>query len=99
MPYDRHPHDFGTLFSTTAAFASPLHQVFTATRLYDSVPALGIRPGLRQAVRRAADALLGWHERARQRQALAELNDHMLADIGLSRADIWIETQKPFWRG
>ncbi len=39
-----------------------------------------------------------WQERAKQRRALRELNDHLLKDIGLSRADAEHEARKPFWR-
>lgn len=42
--------------------------------------------------------VLVWHERRRQRRHLAQLNDHMLRDIGLSRGDVWAECEKPFWR-
>jgi uncharacterized protein YjiS (DUF1127 family) len=41
---------------------------------------------------------LAWSERSRQRQALSGLDDAMLKDIGLSRADIEFEAAKPFWR-
>lgn len=44
------------------------------------------------------DMLLKWHERARQRQALLVLNDHLLKDIGISHADAAHEASKPFWR-
>jgi uncharacterized protein YjiS (DUF1127 family) len=44
------------------------------------------------------DALLLWQERARQRHHLRELDDRMLRDLGLSRADIEREATKPFWR-
>jgi uncharacterized protein YjiS (DUF1127 family) len=47
---------------------------------------------------RAADLLLTWHERARQRRQLLTLNDHMLRDLGLTRADVLAESSKPFWR-
>ncbi len=40
-----------------------------------------------------------WHQRARQRQQLLTLSDHMLSDIGISRADAEQEAEKPFWRG
>ena len=49
-------------------------------------------------LRRAADLLLIWHERARQRHQLLSLNDHMLRDLGLTRADVMAESSKPFWR-
>jgi len=46
--------------------------------------------------------LAGWvrasAERARQRRALARLNDFDLRDIGLTRQDVEDETAKPFWR-
>ena len=37
-------------------------------------------------------------ERARQRQALRALDDWVLKDIGLSRADVMRESDKPFWQ-
>ena len=58
--------------------------------------ALRARSWLR-ALERACDLLLTWQERARQRRHLESLNDHMLRDIGLSRADIMAETTKRFW--
>ncbi len=42
--------------------------------------------------------LLRWHERARQRRALSALDDRMLEDIRVSRADAEREANKPFWR-
>ena len=41
----------------------------------------------------------GWRDRSRQRRTLMRLDDHMLHDIGLSRADVEREASKPFWRG
>ena len=46
----------------------------------------------------AYEQILSWLERARQRRQLAQLGDHMLKDIGLSRADVEAEASKPFWR-
>lgn len=43
--------------------------------------------------------LFTWMERARQRQALAALDHHLLKDIGLNRTDVAAEVQKPFWQG
>ena len=39
-----------------------------------------------------------WVERGRSRRVLAALDDHRLRDIGLSRADAQLESEKPFWR-
>jgi uncharacterized protein YjiS (DUF1127 family) len=44
------------------------------------------------------EQVLNWLERARQRRQLQQLSDHMLKDVGLSRADVEAETSKPFWR-
>jgi uncharacterized protein YjiS (DUF1127 family) len=49
-------------------------------------------------VTRLFDQLLSWHDRARQRRHLGELDDRLLRDIGVSRADIDHEMSRPFWR-
>jgi uncharacterized protein YjiS (DUF1127 family) len=45
-----------------------------------------------------ADRLLEWQERARSRVLLGRLDDRMLRDMGLTRADVDVEAGKPFWR-
>ena len=35
--------------------------------------------------------------RRRQRQALAQLDERLLADLGLTRTQVAKETAKPFW--
>ncbi len=47
---------------------------------------------------RVFDRLLLWQERAAQRQALASLDDRLLEDLGISRAEAVQEARKPFWR-
>jgi uncharacterized protein YjiS (DUF1127 family) len=49
-------------------------------------------------LRVGTDLLLTWHARARQRRQLLSLSDHMLRDLGLTRADVMAEASKPFWR-
>jgi uncharacterized protein YjiS (DUF1127 family) len=44
------------------------------------------------------DSFGAWHDRRRQRFALARLDDRMLRDIGLTVADVEAEITKPFWR-
>ena len=39
-----------------------------------------------------------WRRRARSRAELAALDDRTLRDLGLTRADLWAEIDKPFWR-
>jgi uncharacterized protein YjiS (DUF1127 family) len=46
----------------------------------------------------AIDVLLLWLQRRRERRQLGALSDHMLKDIGVTRADIDVETRKTFWR-
>jgi uncharacterized protein YjiS (DUF1127 family) len=38
-----------------------------------------------------------WQDRARQRRCLARLDDRLLRDIGIDRADALREIRKPFW--
>ncbi|HME24396.1 MAG TPA: DUF1127 domain-containing protein [Acetobacteraceae bacterium] len=52
----------------------------------------------RDALRGLLHTVSAWRARARQRYALSMLDDHILKDIGLTRADVDRETLKPFWR-
>jgi uncharacterized protein YjiS (DUF1127 family) len=54
--------------------------------------------GLNTMIVSAMDTVLDWQDRARQRHNLLEMDDHLLRDIGLSRADLENEAAKPFWR-
>jgi uncharacterized protein YjiS (DUF1127 family) len=47
---------------------------------------------------RVTDSLLSWQYRAHERSHLMALDDRMLRDIGLARADVENEAAKPFWR-
>ena len=47
---------------------------------------------------RAAALALVWHERVNGRRDLMRLDDHVLVDIGLTRAEAEAEWRKPFWR-
>ena len=38
-----------------------------------------------------------WISRSRQRQHLADLDNHLLEDIGLTRKQAEVEAAKPFW--
>jgi uncharacterized protein YjiS (DUF1127 family) len=74
----------------------------TSLRLVASPATLAGRASDRLAGRalgtEVAELLLTWIKRTRQRRQLGQLSDHMLKDIGLSRADVEAETAKPFWR-
>ncbi len=39
-----------------------------------------------------------WYERSRQRRRLAQLDDHLLNDIGIDRLAAMEEISKPFWQ-
>lgn len=44
------------------------------------------------------DLIMTWIERTQQRRALARLDDRLLADIGLCRAQAERESGKPGWQ-
>ena len=46
---------------------------------------------------RLSDTTAMWRSRLRQRQALQELSEHVLKDIGISRCDVFRESTKYFW--
>jgi uncharacterized protein YjiS (DUF1127 family) len=46
---------------------------------------------------RLVAGLLWLYERQQQRRVLLELDDHMLADIGITREQAQTEGRKPFW--
>jgi len=50
------------------------------------------------AVSRLFGALREWRRRSQGRTQLATLDDRMLKDIGISRADAEFLANKPFWR-
>ena len=49
-------------------------------------------------VRRWLSVVGAWIERNRQRHALADLDDRLLEDVGISRYAAAREIAKPFWR-
>lgn len=61
-------------------------------------PVRSVGRASRLVVRVASVAAL-WCERARTRHQLASLDERMLKDIGLGRAEAIGEWRKPFWRG
>jgi uncharacterized protein YjiS (DUF1127 family) len=58
-------------------------------------PAPAAGPGL---AARLLATIFEWSARARERRALFRLDDHLLKDIGLSRADVAREADKHFWQ-
>jgi uncharacterized protein YjiS (DUF1127 family) len=74
------------------ASPSPLSQATGWASLAQAVGQFAAAPAL------AVSALLTWQERVRERATLREMDERALHDIGLSRADIEREAEKPFWR-
>ena len=48
--------------------------------------------------RKFASILILWQQRARARHAMAEMDERILKDIGLSARDMADEASKPFWK-
>ena len=74
-------------YNSQPAFATP------ETSLYGRE----FRRVLQRLAAHVFTTLLEWEDRARQRRRLSELDDRMLEDIGLTRADVSREVEKPFW--
>jgi uncharacterized protein YjiS (DUF1127 family) len=76
----------------------------TAIRFEDAVGSIAEarRGSTRHFASRAAARLRArfhqWHRRSTDRARLATLDDRMLADIGISRAEAQFLSDKPFWR-
>ena len=49
-------------------------------------------------LRSAVESMFAWDGRARSRRQLCDLDDRLLKDIGISRADALCEALKPFWK-
>lgn len=48
---------------------------------------------------RATVVLVKWAERSRTRKTLADLDDHILRDVGLDRRTAHREAHRMFWQG
>ncbi len=67
---------------------------------YDHFPARSAARSFAQQVfwRRWLGLIATWIERGRQRHALAQLDERLLDDVGISRTAAAHEIAKPFWR-
>ncbi|WP_296249721.1 DUF1127 domain-containing protein [Pseudomonas sp. UBA4194] len=52
---------------------------------------------LREAIGNGLQRVMRWVALAQQRNQLSAMSDAALKDIGLSRADILQESERPFW--
>jgi len=77
----------------------------TTLKMHNIVDDLAISEGTYSLVRRVEEAankvattFKTWSSRSEDRRQLAQMGDRMLADIGLNRIDVAIETNKYFWQ-
>lgn len=89
--------DFGTFFSTCASLIAPGHQQ-TGYPRYERQIEWPVRAHCEGLLRRFAKTVQLWLERSKGRGELIALDDRLLKDIGLSRAQAQAEWLKPFWR-
>jgi len=57
-----------------------------------------MRYRINEAAQRAFATVQLWHRRSVERRQLAELDEHMLKDIGITHADALYLSSKPFWK-
>lgn len=76
-----------------ARIASPIFAPFVRI-----VAAVARVPGPAEVAVAATNVLLNWTDRARQRHQLAQMDDRMLRDVGLSKTDVTRETAKLPWQ-
>ncbi len=60
------------------------------------LPALSA--ALAAAMDRCIELLMTWRQREADRAVLAEMNERDLRDVGLTRSEVLVEADKPFWR-
>ncbi len=80
-----------------------MHTITSTPALFRALAAMGFKGRWRRAGSsggpgRLLEVLLVWQDRASQRRALQQLDDRLLADLGLGRGDVAREADKPFWR-
>jgi len=79
---------------------------YTIAPLYDDVArrtSAGVagfapRQGLLSMAHTLVKTLRTWQRRAEERRQLLDMDDHLLADIGLTHADAVAEAEKPVWK-
>jgi uncharacterized protein YjiS (DUF1127 family) len=47
---------------------------------------------------RLVERMFTWQRRIADRRSLESLDDRMLQDIGITRGDVFVEANKPFWK-
>jgi uncharacterized protein YjiS (DUF1127 family) len=68
--------------------------IHTNDHLYASRSQISVVPVLMAGL----EKFFGWWTRSRQRNLLSNLDERTLRDIGMSKADVYRDALKPFWR-
>ncbi len=76
-----------------------MSQTFTETQVEQSRLPHAPLTTLVGKVLRTVTLLNVWEKRLAERQHLAGMDERMMRDIGLDRADLRQEIAKPFWKG
>jgi len=63
-------------------------------QLFASRSQIAVIPALMSVL----ESAFGWWTRSKERHTLANLDERTLRDIGMSKADVYREALKPFWR-
>ncbi len=72
--------------------------IATALPMFGASAKRGAQPSIVERILTAPFAALAtWGARLKQRTDLAEMDDRMLQDIGISRSAALAEADKPFW--
>jgi uncharacterized protein YjiS (DUF1127 family) len=66
----------------------------TNEHLYASRSQISVVPVLMTSL----EKFFAWWTHSRQRSLLSNLDERTLRDIGMSKADVYREALKPFWR-
>jgi len=98
MTHANQTASFGTLFTSLAALTSPAQAFVTSRPSYPALPGLRLRGDLWRRVGAAIAAAQRRRQLAREQRVLQQLDDRLLRDIGLSRADVEAGMRKPLWR-
>jgi uncharacterized protein YjiS (DUF1127 family) len=76
---------------------------FTGPGFAPTVPLLGsqgwiVAPAATEPRAGIVALVRQWLQRSRTRHDIAELDEHLLRDIGLTRLDVMVESRKHFWQ-
>jgi len=72
--------------------------ITTTTHSPGSASVPGVFTQITDGIVGLGSTLLVWNSRYQARRRLAEMPEHLLSDMGISRAEADREAAKPFWR-